>query len=177
MWCTCRCSRAVPTRRSTSATCRAVCSRTTTSAHSVGTLPSESFRPYTLTLAPYRHRPTLVSAMCGQKKDGVSKLSALLFLIPGEEEDEAEDREENKNGDIKKSEEKKNCTTLRRPLRRREFHIGSPSSFLCVVSLSKYSSTYSLSLHTSYLLTLCIYKRKRTQRRPRFRQASILPTK
>ena len=86
-------------------------------------------------------------------EDGESTLCALLFQILEEEEDEPEDREENKDGYIKKSEEKKNCTTLRRPLRRREFHIGSPSSFLCVVSLSKYSSTYLLSLHTSYLLT------------------------
>ena len=86
-------------------------------------------------------------------EDGESTLCALLFQILEEEEDEPEDREENKDGDIKKSEEKKNCTTLRRLLRRREFHIGSPSSYLCVVSLSKYSSTYSLSLHTSYKLT------------------------
>ena len=42
-------------------------------------------------MAPYRHRPTLVSATCGQKKDGVLRLSALLFLIPEEEEDDSED--------------------------------------------------------------------------------------
>ena len=50
-----------------------------------------SFLRSTLTSAPSRHQPIRVSAMYGQKKDGVSRLSALLFLIPEEEEDDSKD--------------------------------------------------------------------------------------
>ena len=69
----------------------------------------------------------------------MSRLSALLFLIPEEEEDELEDgkkkmNEEVEDGDKGKSEEEKiNCTTtLRRPFGRRSAVSITYSQLACM---------------------------------------------
>ena len=70
--------------------------------------------------------------------DGVSRLSALLFLIPEEEEDELKDvkkmNKEVEDGDKKKSEEEKiNCTTtLRRPFGRRSAVSITYAQLICM---------------------------------------------
>ena len=109
----------------------------------------ESFPRSTLTSAPSRRLPTRVTATCGAMEDGESKLCALLFQIPEEEEGETEDREENKDGDR----EKKNCTTLRRPLRRSEFPFRQSSRiFMCCISIEIQFYLLTQLAHTSLSL-------------------------
>ena len=113
-------------------------STTTLSVRLVGTLPSVSSRLYRLTSAQSRLLQTRASATCGQKKDGVSRLSALLFLIPEEEEDvEKKMNMEIEDGNKKKfEEEKNNCTTtLRRPFGRHSAVSITYSSLACMPCL------------------------------------------
>ena len=107
-------------------------------------------------------------------EDGESKLCALLFQIQEEEEGETEDREENKDGDR----EKKNCTTLRRPLRRREFPFRQSSRiFMCCTSIE--IQFYLLTQLAHISLSLRCASRKGNEpcaARVSEEQASILQT-
>ena len=95
----------------------------------------------------------------------MSRLSALLFLIPEEEEDELEDgkkkmNEEVEDGDKKKCvEEKNNCTTiLRRPFGRHStVFIYALFTRLYAIPLDPINSSYhSFSVSTLVLLTFVV---------------------
>ena len=92
--------------------------------------------PCTLTSAQYRHQQNPAMATCGQKKvDGVSRLIALLFLVPGEEEDNSKDGKKMMNEEVEDGdkEEKINCTTtLRRPFGRRSAVSITYAQLICM---------------------------------------------